>query len=44
MVVPHRMGVIPWTLLGGGGVSGGASSIGLNSMDLGVIAHGGAST
>jgi len=43
MVVPHRMGVIPWTLLGGG-VNGGASSIGLNSMDLGVIAHGGAST
>jgi len=27
-----------------GGVNGGASSIGLNSMDLGVIAHGGAST
>jgi len=38
-VVPHYMDVIPWTLLGG--VNGDASSIGLNSMNLGVRVHGG---
>jgi len=32
------MDVIPWTLLGG--VNGDASSIGLNSMNLGVRVHG----
>jgi len=36
------MDVIPWALLGG--VHGGASSIGLNSMNLKVRVHGGAST
>jgi len=36
------MDVISWTLLGG--VNGGASSIRLNSMNLGVRVHGGAPT
>jgi len=35
------MDVIPWTLLGG--VHGGASSNGCNSMNLVVRVHGGAS-
>jgi len=42
MVVPHPVDVIPWALLGG--VHGGASSIGLNSMNLEVRVHSGAST
>jgi len=42
MVVPHLMDVIPWAFLLG--VPGGASSNGLNSMNLGVRVHGGAST
>ncbi|QCD99261.1 hypothetical protein DEO72_LG7g542 [Vigna unguiculata] len=41
MVVPHLMDVIPWTLLVR---VRGASSIGLNSMNLRVRVHGGAST
>ena len=41
-MVPHLLDVIPWTFLMG--VPGGAPSIGLNSMDLVVRVHGGAST
>ena len=41
VVVPHHMDVILWALLGG--VHGGASNIGLNSMNLGVRVHDGAS-
>jgi len=36
------MNIIPWALLGR--VCGGASPIGLNSMNLEVRVHGGAST
>ena len=39
-MVPHLMVVIPWVLIGR--VHGGASSIGLNSMNLEVRVHGGA--
>jgi len=42
MVVPHLLDVIPWTLLMR--VPGGALPIGLNSMNLVVRVHGGAST
>jgi len=42
MVVPHLMEVIPWALLGG--FHGGTSSIRLNSTNLEVRVHGGAST
>jgi len=41
VVVPHHMDIIPWALLGG--VHGGASTIGRNSMNLEVRVHGGAS-
>jgi len=41
VVVPHLMDVIPWVLIGR--VYGGSSSIGLNSMNLEVRVHGGAS-
>ncbi|QCD94758.1 hypothetical protein DEO72_LG5g2844 [Vigna unguiculata] len=41
VVVPHHMDIIPWALLGG--VHGGASVIGPNSMNLEVRVHGGAS-
>jgi len=41
MVAPHLLDVILWTFLNG--VLGGASPIGLNSMDLVVRVHGGAS-
>ena len=40
-MVSHHMDVIPWTFLGG--VHGGASPIGLNSMNLVVKVLGGAS-
>jgi len=40
--VPHLLDVIPWTFLKG--VPGGASPIGLNSMNLVVRVHAGAST
>jgi len=42
MMAPHPSDVIPWTFLMG--VPGGASPIGLNSMNLVVRVHGGAST
>ncbi|QCD82965.1 hypothetical protein DEO72_LG2g3307 [Vigna unguiculata] len=41
VVVPHLMDIISWALLGG--VHGGASAIGPNSMNLEVRVHGGAS-
>jgi len=41
MVVSHHTDVISWALLGG--VHGGASAIGHNSMNLEVRVHGGAS-
>ena len=41
VVVPHLMDVILWALLGG--VPGGASAIGPNSMNLEVRIHGGVS-
>jgi len=42
MVAPHLLDVIPWTFLMG--VPGGASPIGLNSMNLVVRVPSGAST
>jgi len=42
MVVPQLMDVIPWTFLLG--VPSGASSNGLNFMNLEMRVHGGAST
>jgi len=41
VVVPYLMDIIPWALLGG--VHGGASTVGPNSMNLEVRVHGGAS-
>ena len=41
VVVSHLMDIISWALLGG--VLGGASTIGPNSMNLEVRIHGGAS-
>jgi len=41
VVVPHVMDIIPWALLGG--VHGGASTIGPNSLNLEVRVHGGVS-
>jgi len=40
VVVSHHVDIIPWALLGG--VHGGASAIGPNSMNLEVRVHGGA--
>ena len=41
VVVPHHMDIILWALLGG--IHGGVSAIGPNSMNLEVRVHGGAS-
>jgi len=41
-VVSHLIDIIPWTLLGG--VYGGVSSNGRNSMNLVVRVHGGVSS
>jgi len=41
VVVPHQMDIIMWAFLGG--VHGGASVIGPNSMNLELRVHGGAS-
>ena len=40
VVVPHLKDIISWALLGG--VHSGASTIGVNSMNLEVRVHGGA--